>query len=89
MVRLRMKLQKQPSNITRKNRNCSHGIVHIDVDIIHLTSWGQYIISYFRSSQDTDLEIYRYNLYGKNFIKTCNCSPDAYMQMVLQLTYFR
>ena len=42
-----------------------------------------------RLDRNTDLEIYRYGIYGKNFIKTCNCSPDAYMQMVLQLTYYK
>jgi carnitine O-palmitoyltransferase 1 len=27
--------------------------------------------------------------YGKGFIKTCKVSPDAYLQMALQLTYYR
>jgi hypothetical protein len=27
--------------------------------------------------------------YGKGFIKRCNVSPDAYVQMALQLAYYR
>ena len=38
---------------------------------------------------DTDDEVFTYNQFGKSFIKTCNCSPDAFIQMSLQLAYFR
>lgn len=27
--------------------------------------------------------------YGKGFMKKCKVSPDAYLQMALQLTYYR
>ena len=38
---------------------------------------------------DTDDEVFDFTDFGKAFIKTCNCSPDAFMQMSLQLTYFK
>uniref|UniRef100_A0A146KJV7 carnitine O-palmitoyltransferase n=1 Tax=Lygus hesperus TaxID=30085 RepID=A0A146KJV7_LYGHE len=36
-----------------------------------------------------DLRIYMHDNYGKGFIKTCKISPDAYLQMALQLAYRR
>ena len=39
--------------------------------------------------QDIDLRIYVHNNYGKGFIKRCRLSPDAYLQMALQLAYYR
>lgn len=39
--------------------------------------------------QDIDLRIYVHNNYGKGFIKKCRVSPDAYLQMALQLAYYR
>ncbi|XP_039300623.1 LOW QUALITY PROTEIN: choline O-acetyltransferase, partial [Nilaparvata lugens] len=39
--------------------------------------------------EDLDLYIYRFAGYGKNFIKKCAVSPDAYIQLALQLTYHK
>ncbi|XP_063217738.1 choline O-acetyltransferase [Bacillus rossius redtenbacheri] len=39
--------------------------------------------------EDLDLYVYRYLEYGKNFIKSCRVSPDAYIQLSLQLAYYR
>ncbi|KAL0280935.1 UNVERIFIED_CONTAM: hypothetical protein PYX00_002084 [Menopon gallinae] len=39
--------------------------------------------------EDLDFYVYRYKNYGKEFIKSCNCSPDAYLQMALQLAYYK
>lgn len=39
--------------------------------------------------QDVDLCILVFDAYGKGFMKTCRVSPDAYIQMALQLAYFR
>uniref|UniRef100_F6UEZ5 Choline O-acetyltransferase n=2 Tax=Ciona intestinalis TaxID=7719 RepID=F6UEZ5_CIOIN len=36
-----------------------------------------------------DLEILRYTNYGKDFIKRQNMSPDAYVQVCLQITYYK
>lgn len=38
---------------------------------------------------DLQLRIYVHDNYGKGFMKTCRVSPDAYIQMALQLAYFR
>lgn len=40
-------------------------------------------------SEGLDLEIYRFNDYGKEIIKKQNISPDAYVQVALQVTYYR
>ncbi|XP_049818762.1 carnitine O-palmitoyltransferase 1, liver isoform isoform X2 [Aethina tumida] len=39
--------------------------------------------------QDLDLRIYVHDAYGKGFMKQCHISPDAYLQMALQLAYYR
>lgn len=39
--------------------------------------------------RDVDLRILMFAAYGKGFMKACRVSPDAYIQMALQLAYFR
>lgn len=39
--------------------------------------------------KDVDLRILVHSAYGKGFMKECRTSPDAYIQMALQLAYFR
>jgi carnitine O-palmitoyltransferase 1 len=39
--------------------------------------------------QDVDLRIYVHDNYGKGFMKKCRVSPDAFIQMALQLAYYR
>ncbi|XP_070190742.1 carnitine O-palmitoyltransferase 1, liver isoform-like isoform X2 [Littorina saxatilis] len=39
--------------------------------------------------EDVDLHIMMHSAYGKGFIKTCKVSPDAYIQLALQLAYYR
>lgn len=38
---------------------------------------------------DVDLRLLMHDAYGKGFMKKCRVSPDAYIQMALQLAYFR
>ncbi|XP_034238882.1 choline O-acetyltransferase [Thrips palmi] len=38
---------------------------------------------------DLDFYVYRFTEYGKEFMKSCKCSPDAYIQLALQLAYIR
>lgn len=54
------------------------------------------IINYFLNYQvvqklinDIELRIYVHNEYGKGFMKASAMSPDAYIQMALQLAYYR
>ncbi|XP_073978610.1 choline acetyltransferase isoform X1 [Rhodnius prolixus] len=39
--------------------------------------------------EDLDFYVYRFDGYGKNFIKSCQVSPDVYIQMALQLSYYK
>lgn len=50
---------------------------------INLIFLAQYVIN------DVDLRLYRHDAYGKGFMKKCKVSPDAYIQMALQLAYLR
>ena len=38
---------------------------------------------------DIDLHIVHFSSFGRGFMKTCKISPDAYVQMALQLAYYR
>lgn len=40
-------------------------------------------------AKDLDFQVFRYANYGKDFMKSCNVSPDVYVQLALQLTYYR
>ncbi|OQR74564.1 carnitine O-acetyltransferase-like [Tropilaelaps mercedesae] len=40
-------------------------------------------------TDDLDLKLYSYEKYGKNFVKSCNLSPDSFIQMAIQLAFFR
>ncbi|XP_023310152.1 choline O-acetyltransferase [Anoplophora glabripennis] len=39
--------------------------------------------------KDLEVQVYRYTGYGKDFIKACRVSPDVYVQLALQLAYYR
>nr|XP_022293319.1 carnitine O-palmitoyltransferase 1, liver isoform-like isoform X1 [Crassostrea virginica]XP_022293320.1 carnitine O-palmitoyltransferase 1, liver isoform-like isoform X1 [Crassostrea virginica] len=38
---------------------------------------------------DVDLELLVHDQYGKGFMKVCRVSPDAYIQLALQIAYYR
>ncbi|KAF2363289.1 Acyltransferase ChoActase/COT/CPT [Trinorchestia longiramus] len=42
-----------------------------------------------RLVEDLDFRILRYTGFGRNFMKKSKCSPDAFIQLALQLAYFR
>ncbi|XP_065152679.1 choline O-acetyltransferase [Paramisgurnus dabryanus] len=42
-----------------------------------------------RLVQNLDMNVYQFNSYGKDFIKKQKMSPDAFVQVALQLTYYR
>ncbi|CAK9298380.1 unnamed protein product [Gordionus sp. m RMFG-2023] len=39
--------------------------------------------------EDVDITLLTHDKYGKGFIKGTRCSPDAYLQMALQLAYYK
>ena len=39
--------------------------------------------------EDVDLRLLMHNDFGKGFMKKCKVSPDAFIQMALQLAYYR
>ncbi|XP_071788190.1 carnitine O-palmitoyltransferase 1, liver isoform-like [Asterias amurensis] len=41
-----------------------------------------------KNSEDIDLVVINHDDYGKGFVKKCKVSPDAYIQLALQLAYF-
>lgn len=42
-----------------------------------------------RAIEDFDFRILKFTDYGKEFPKQHNMSPDAFIQMCLQFTYFK
>ncbi|XP_062535278.1 choline O-acetyltransferase [Armigeres subalbatus] len=42
-----------------------------------------------KNIEDLDFYVYRYRPFGKNFIKACQVSPDVFIQLALQLAYFK
>lgn len=40
-------------------------------------------------ADDVDIHVFAYQEFGKGRIKKCRVSPDAFIQMVLQLAYYR
>ena len=44
---------------------------------------------FVRLVKDMDFYVYRFNDFGKNRIKSFNVSPDSFLQLMLQLTYFK
>ena len=43
----------------------------------------------FRLISDLDMYVLKFEDFGKNFAKKNNMSPDAFIQLVLQYTYYR
>jgi len=42
-----------------------------------------------RLVKDIQITVFSFEDYGKDFIKKCRLSPDAFIQVALQLAYFR
>lgn len=43
----------------------------------------------YRQISDLDLKVYTYRGYGREFMKSCRTSPDVYIQLALQYTYYK
>ena len=61
------------------------------------TTWGliyfpvcvQAVVANKEEIKNLDLNVLEYTGYGKGFMKKARISPDAFAQMVMQLSYFR
>lgn len=42
-----------------------------------------------RAVENLQMTVFTFDQFGKDFIKRCHLSPDAFIQMALQLTYYR
>lgn len=43
----------------------------------------------FRLSQDTDMECFTFDEFGANEIKKCKLSPDSFIQIAMQITFYK
>ncbi|KAL7294320.1 hypothetical protein TKK_0012331 [Trichogramma kaykai] len=46
-------------------------------------------LSVDRLSQDIDLECFQFDIFGSNKIKQCKMSPDSFIQIAMQVTYYQ
>lgn len=47
------------------------------------------VVKFNKTIESHDEEVFQYHGYGKNLIKQFKVSPDAYVQMLMQLSYFK
>ena len=47
------------------------------------------ILNLFRRIDDLDLLIYEFDAFGKNFPKSQKISPDAFVQIAMQLAFYK
>lgn len=45
--------------------------------------------SSYRSVQDLEYVVMKFEAFGKDYIKACKISPDCFVQLALQLTFFK
>ncbi|XP_076466098.1 carnitine O-palmitoyltransferase 1, liver isoform-like [Babylonia areolata] len=82
----------------REDGHCNGTLVHQPPNPIRLEwDFPQLCLDQIESSrlvasqliEDVDFHLFMYQEYGKGFIKTCKVSPDAFIQLALQLAYYR
>ena len=69
-----------PTNLPRNHFNTSPQAVEQISDARELAN---------NMTSDIDLHVLRHDMYGKGFLKTCNVSPDACIQLALQLAQYK
>ncbi|XP_055378355.1 carnitine O-palmitoyltransferase 1, liver isoform isoform X2 [Condylostylus longicornis] len=69
----------QPPTPTRLNWDLANVIPKIEEAVVDAE----------KLLNDVELRIMLHDKYGKGFMKKCRLSPDAYIQMALQLAYYR
>lgn len=60
---------------------------HVDAQVQQ--RFAQAALSVDKAIDNLDFYVYRYKGYGKSFIKSCQVSPDVYIQLALQLAHFK
>lgn len=58
-------------------------------NVFQFDKFTNYEIFHLQNNEDLDLVILDHAAWGKGFIKTCGISPDAFIQIALQLAYYR
>ncbi|RLV93216.1 Carnitine O-acetyltransferase mitochondrial [Spathaspora sp. JA1] len=63
--------------------------IHFDIDPIARGNIIEAIVKFENTISAHDEEIFQYYGHGKNLIKKFKTSPDAYVQMMMQLAYYK
>lgn len=74
-------IEMTPPTPTRLNFDFNDESLIKEIDVAY--DQAQIVIN------DVDLRILVHDTFGKGFIKQCRCSPDAFLQLALQLAYYR
>lgn len=56
---------------------------------IHTFSQGAFLCLGHRLVNNLDMDVFTFKAYGKEFIKKQKMSPDAFIQVALQLAFFK
>lgn len=55
----------------------------------HHVVFNSHVTALCRLAEDVDMRVVVFEHFGKNVPKTFNMSPDAFIQVALQLAYYR
>lgn len=91
--------QKLRFNITPEvKRDIEKAKQNMNMYVLSELSWGFlfffkicviFVLLFARMVHDLDVKVVLFSQFGKNVPKQHNLSPDAFIQMALQLAYFR
>lgn len=70
-------------------QNSSVELLKFDIDVKINQEISNAIVKFDQLMSTYDVSIFQYHGYGKNLIKQFKVSPDAYVQMLMQLAYFK
>ncbi|XP_076455057.1 carnitine O-acetyltransferase-like [Babylonia areolata] len=63
--------------------------VHISLTTKAMAAIQRAELEMKRTVENLQMTVFTFDQFGKDFIKRCHLSPDAFIQMALQLTYYR
>ncbi|CAB0035733.1 unnamed protein product [Trichogramma brassicae] len=61
---------------------------HSPCEALPITVLHDYVLNHVLS-QDVDLECFQFDMFGSNKIKQCKMSPDSFIQIAMQVTYYQ